>query len=111
MADSSGSSQTVSRRSWPCQFRLLTVCEDLEESANARAYLQRLIDDARLPEDTKRWVESGAFLDKVSAAPEADLSIFGLAEDVDKSFLEEVVRKTRSSCLFVRDSGRESALA
>jgi len=98
-------------RNWQGQLRLLTVCEDPEESANARAYLQRLIDDARLPEDTKRWVESGAFLDKVSAAPEADLSIFGLAEDVDKSLLEEIVRKTRSSCLFVRDSGRESALA
>ena len=98
-------------RNWHGQLRLSTICQDSGEVPNAEVYLQRLIEDARLPEDTEKWVSHGSFQEQLRKAPEADLSIFGLAQEVDRNFLREIVKKTRSSCLFVRDSGRESALA
>ena len=98
-------------RQWKGDIRLLTICQDIEEVENARGYLQRLIDDARLPRSTETWVESGGFTDELRKAPEADINVLGLAQEVNYALLKEIVMKTRSSCLFVRDSGRESALA
>ena len=99
------------QRQWKGSLRLLTTCREIEEVENARAYLRRLVEDARLPKHTQKWVESGAFTDTLLEAPEADINVLGLAEKVNYELLQEIVRKTRSSCLFVRDSGRESALA
>jgi hypothetical protein len=39
------------------------------------------------------------------------MNIFGLADDLPFKFMREAPELTRSSCLFVKDSGRESALA
>lgn len=96
---------------WDGRMRLLTVCPDPAQEANARHYLQRLIEDARLPASADTWVREGRFLDCLEDAPRADLNVLGLSEDVDVAFLEQIVQRTRSSCLFVRDSERESALA
>jgi amino acid transporter len=98
-------------RKWQGKVRLMTVCGEEDEVPEAGVYHQRLIEDARLPTDTQSIVMHGQFREKVTEAPESDLNIFGLAHRVDKHLLEEIVRKTRSTCLFVRDSGRESALA
>ncbi len=98
-------------RNWNARLRLLTACREASEIGNAHRYLDRLTEDARLPGDTQHWVTAGAFLEKLAGAPEADLSVLGLAREVDKPILEQIVHRTRSSCLFVRDSGHESALA
>ncbi len=98
-------------RNWQGRLRLLTVCREEGEMPNARAYLQRLIEDARMPRTSRTWVAQGDFLEKIGRAPEADLSVLGLPRHVRRGFLEEVVQQTGGSCLFVRDSGRESALA
>ena len=99
-------------RNWQAQtLRLLTVVQDPEEVRPAREYLRRLVEDARLPPQTEQWVRAGRFLDQLPHAPRADVQVLGLPRDVDPAFLREVVRQTGSSCLFVRDSGRESALA
>ncbi len=99
------------RRKWKGAFRLLTVCSDPGETENARTYHRRLIDDARLPADTESVVLVGRLRDQLAVAPESDLCIFGLAREVNKEFLHDLVRMSRSTCLFVRDSGLESALA
>ncbi len=65
---------------------------------------------ARLP-DPGIIVEVGPFGDYVGQAPQADLHIFGLTARPDFDFVRDVVDRTRSSCLFVRDSGHESVLA
>lgn len=96
---------------WQGDLRLLTVCRDPNERPRAKEYLQRLTEDARLPDRSKIWVSSGQFLEQLEEAPEADLSVLGLAREIDRHFMEEAVRATHSSCLFVRDSGWESALA
>lgn len=98
-------------RNWRGPLRLLTVCREPEQVENGRIFLNQLIDDARLPGHTQCHVYQGTLLDQVRAAPQADLNIFGLARQVDKQFLDTLVRRSSSSCLFVRDSGRESALA
>ncbi|GIV60575.1 MAG: Na-K-Cl cotransporter [Rhodothermaceae bacterium] len=93
------------------ELRLLTVCEDPQEVPNARAYLRRLVEDARLPPGAVCRVYTGRFLERLAEAPRADVQLLGLPREVDPAFLKTVVSRTRSSCLFVRDSGRESALA
>lgn len=98
--------------SWPGQrFRLASVVRDTDQVANGQTFLRGLIEDARLPKDAETWVREGRFLDRLSNAPPADLQILGIPQRINLEFMREVVHKTRSSCLFVRDSGRESALA
>ncbi|WP_158542518.1 amino acid permease [Lujinxingia litoralis] len=99
------------QRNWQGILRLLTVCPDPAEVDNACRYLQLLVDDARLPRDTRQWVESGSFMKWLHDAPRADLQIMGLADTIDREFMERMVAATGSSVLFVRDSGNESALA
>lgn len=98
-------------RTWNGKIRFLTICSDPDDVEGAEDYLDQLIEDARLNRYGKAWVRSGNFMEQLRKAPRADLNIFGLAEDVDIEFLRKLVRETQHSCLFVRDSGHESALA
>ncbi len=98
-------------RQWQGALRLVTVCREESEMQNGRQYLENLIKDARLPAGTQTFVMHGDFRERLEKSPEADLNILGLPRQIDTQFLETIVRKTRSSCLFVRDSGKESALA
>ncbi len=98
-------------RNWNGHIRFLTICDDEDDVRMAEAYLDDLIDEARLTPFGNSWVRHGNFWEKLDHAPRADLNIFGLARDVDVTFLDELVERTGNSCLFVRDSGQESALA
>lgn len=99
------------RQNWQGALRLVTVCRKSEDMPGADEYHTRLIEDARLPRTTESTVLQGSLQEQLGNILEADLNIFGLAREVDPSFMKMIVRRTRSSCLFVRDSGRESALA
>ena len=60
------------------------------------------------------WVPiavAASFRDYVADAPKADLHLFGLQPEADFDLMRTLVRATRSSALFVRDSGQESVLA
>jgi amino acid transporter len=98
-------------RNWNGKIRFLVICDDPDDVDQAEDYLQQLIEDARLTRYGKTWVRSGNFVDQLRRAPRADLNIFGLAREVDLEFLRKLVTETQHSCLFVRDSGNESALA
>jgi hypothetical protein len=39
------------------------------------------------------------------------MNIFGLADELPFAFMREAPELTNTSCLFVKDSGQESALA
>jgi solute carrier family 12 (sodium/potassium/chloride transporter), member 2 len=97
-------------QNWNARLRLLTVVGDPDEAGQAREFLETLVDLGRLP-NAEIIVRSGAFRDHVSDVPQADLSIFGLDPDIDFGFSRQLVQTTESSCLFVQDSGLESALA
>ncbi len=95
---------------WNAKIRLITVINDPDEEENAKEFLRSLINLARLPE-TMTEVYVNTFKDIVENAPAADLNIFGMEENLSFHFVKEMVFKTNSSCLFVKDSGHESILA
>ena len=98
------------KRNWEANMRVITVINDEGEEENAHYFMSRLVDLARIP-DTEVVVAKGAFNTYVAQAPQADLNIFGLVPDPNFDFIRHMVEETNSTCLFVRDSGRESALA
>ena len=97
-------------RNWNAQMRVITVIEDENEEENARRFMSRLVDLARIP-DTEVVVARGAFNTYLAEAPQADLNIFGLVPNPDFDVIRRLVETTSSTCLFVQDSGRETALA
>jgi len=98
------------KMNWGARIRLITVITDPNEEDNAKEFLSSLINLARLPQ-TLTEVHVGDFRAIINKVPSADLNIFGLDEDLKFEFVKEMSIKTKSSCLFVRDSGHESILA
>ena len=98
-------------RNMGARLRLSTLFDDPEQASNARDFLDRLIHDARLPSETEVSAARGTLLEEVGNAPKADLHVLPLSKDVHHAFLTTLVRRSGSSFLFVRDSGRESVLA
>ena len=96
---------------WEGQLNLITSTSDKEERRRLSAFLERLSDRARLPSLTEFHVLVGTFRQNLQRAPAADINIFGLSEKIDFKFVREATDLTNSSCMFVRDSGEESALA
>ncbi len=98
------------KMNWGARIRLITVIDDPNEEDNAKEFLSSLINLARLPQ-TLTEVHIGEFTSIVNKAPSADLNIFGMDEDLPFNFVKDMSLRTKSSCLFVKDSGHESILA
>ncbi len=98
------------QQNWDGRIRLLTVVGSLEQKPQVTAELRRLMDLARIPR-AEVYAIVGTFHEAVADAPQADVAIFGLPSEADFDWTERMVDETRSSCLFVRGSGSESALA
>lgn len=98
------------QKHWKAELNILTVVpKDSDEEGDAQDFLGQVIEEARLPSNTKRHVLTGSFVEAVQQAPKADINIAGLQEKPDFEFMVNMVDMTCSSCLFVADSGRESA--
>lgn len=98
------------KRNWKAQIRLITVVHTSEDETNALNFMKELVDQARLP-SIEVLVKVGDFRDSVQNAPTADLNIFGLVQDPSFDFMHEMVDTTRTTCLFILDSGHENVLA
>jgi amino acid transporter len=96
---------------WRGQITLCMAVDDGETAIKAHDYLHELITLARLPGHTQVRVIEGPFHDAVRQGPSADINFFGLPDNFRLDFLREVIDIVDASCLFVRDSGDESALA
>lgn len=97
-------------RLWGGRLSLVTVISAAEEAPHAAAFLDELCDLARFPARVERRVIEGDLETALESLPAPDLSIFGLQrESPDLAWAEHTVHASRSSCLFVLDSGRESA--
>ena len=96
---------------WEGQLNLITATTDKDDKKRLYGFLDRLSDRARLPAQTEYHVLVGKFEDNLESAPGADVNIFGLADKLPFKFMREAPELTKSSCLFIRDSGKESALA
>ncbi len=98
------------QRNWDAEIRLIMLARDETHRADAAAFLEDLVRLARVHGATT-IVGTGDFRAFMSEAPADDVSLFGLSHEPRIDALHEVVERTGSSCLFVRDSGTESALA
>jgi len=98
-------------RNWHGRINLCMAVADVEIEERANQFLRELISLARLPRHTSAYVTVGAFWEALPQAPRSDLSIFGLQTTPDLNFVEKISTTLSASCIFVRDSGNESALA
>ena len=98
------------RRNWNANLRIIMAVEDEEELPKAQQFISDLQTLARLPE-TEAVIEAAPFHEFAARAPQADLNIFGMDEHPDLRSVRVLVETTGASCIFVRDSGKESALA
>lgn len=96
---------------WEGKINLVTVAEKEGDEKRLHRFLEMLSDQARLPSLTEFHILKGSFKDAIKQAPRGDIDIFGLAkETIPFDFIRDVIEQTKSSCIFVRDSGKESAL-
>lgn len=98
-------------QNWDGRIRLCMAVKDEETAVKARTYLAQMISLARLPASTEMDVLTIPFEEALVQTPSADLSIFGLPINPDLAFSQKIARLVNASCVFVRDSGEESALA
>ena len=101
------------QKAWDGQLNLISLAETVEQIEPMRASLDRIRDLCRVPVRAKVHVVRGTFPDPQTLArlPQGDLQIIGLAHDHSVEFTQRAVAALSSSCLFVRDSGMESALS
>ncbi|MFB6350521.1 MAG: Na-K-Cl cotransporter, partial [Bradymonadaceae bacterium] len=98
------------KTNWEGTLRLITVVEQEDQVEPARQFLDEVSYRARL-QDTEHHVAAGQFRDYLSAAPHADVNIFGLIKETGFGFMREACAATDSSCLAVRGSGHENVFA
>lgn len=98
-------------RNWDGELNFITVVKDETEAEKARAAHERLIDRARLPATTETVTLVGNFKEVLSIAPEADLNVFGISNQLGGDTMHELADAVNTSCLFVKDSGGESMVA
>ncbi len=96
---------------WNGKINLVTVAKNKEEKKNLQNFLERLSDQSRLPSLTEFHIITGNFKEALENCPRADINIFGIGKDLPFDFMREASELTKSSCLYVKDSGHESALA
>jgi len=99
------------KKNWNADVRLMCVVEEQENKTVAEEFLMSLMDVTRMSKNIRIHVHHGQFMEYLSRAPRADLNIFGISQEVNRDFMLNLVDTSRSSCLFVMDSGNESALA
>ena len=98
-------------RAWSAELRIFALTDSPDEQKQADVWLRDLRDLARLPGEVELRVMVGNLEQCVAEAPQSDLDILGLPDDADPASLRHTVQLTRSACLFLTDSGKESALA
>jgi solute carrier family 12 sodium/potassium/chloride transporter 2 len=96
---------------WEGKINIVTATLDKSDEKRLNSFLDRLSDQARLPAMTECHVLVGSFEETLKIAPRADINIFGLGEKPSFDFMHTAPDITKSSCLFIGDSGWESALA
>jgi len=98
-------------QAWEVPIRLVMVLRDAGDEREARALLRRVVEACRLPDDTVAEVQDGDFLGRLAEHRATDVHLFGLGPTVERDRLLEIARTAGGACLFLMDSGRESAFA
>ncbi len=99
------------QRAWEAEVRIYALVDSADAKGSAQLWLADLVDLARVPAVIQTEVMVGELETCLTAAPQSDLDLMGLPANVDLDFVRRSVGLTRSACLFLGDSGQESALA
>jgi solute carrier family 12 sodium/potassium/chloride transporter 2 len=94
---------------WEATIRILAPVGDYGRAGEVRNILGDLVEQTRIGV-REIIVEERSFADALAQAPPSDLEIFSLPPDPDLDQVRDAIEKTRTSCLFCRDSELESAL-
>lgn len=97
-------------RDWKGKLHLISAVADAEQVKPSFEFLTNLVELARIPY-VEVMVKNSDFDTCLREIPQADLNVFGLPATVDFEFMRRMVERTKSTCVFVRDSGDENALA
>lgn len=95
---------------WEGKLNIIAASNNPNDKKNIRKFFNKLSDQARLPSMTEFHILVGNFKDVLSSAPQADINILGLAGAIPFDFIRTAPELTKTSCLFVKDSGKENAL-
>ena len=87
------------------------LVENEEEISKAKIGLEAIARRGRLPLDCEKIVLRGTFPDGLKNGPTADINIFGISDEISVREMHTITLKVETTCLFIRDSGQESALA
>ena len=98
-------------RSWGGELNLITVVQNEDDVAEAHHHIEEIRDLCRIQASARTMAYVGSFHDAIHRAPQADLHVVGLPSSDPMASALSIVRDSRASCLFVVDSGLESALA
>ena len=95
---------------WRGKLNLITATSNEKDIKRLYRFLERLGDQVRLPSLAEYHVLTGNFSDIIETAPRADINIFGLGDKLSFDFMRRATEGTKSSCIYIGDSGQESAL-
>ncbi len=101
------------QRAWEGQLNLISLADSPERAVEVRRDITQIRDLCRIPDKANTVVSVGTFDDEatVRTVPQGDLQILGLSHGHAIEFMRHTISRMASSCLFVRDSGLESALS
>jgi amino acid transporter len=92
------------------ETHLATALRDEAHMAGAERFLADLVELGRLP-NTHTHALVPPFFDRLREAPSSGVHILGLPDRIDLDRLQAIHEAAGAPCLFVKDSGQESALA
>ncbi len=95
---------------WGGKLNLIAATPIVKDESRLYSFLEKLSDIARLPSATEFNVLIGEWKDAMNRAPNSDINIFGLGDVLPFDFMREAPELTNSSCIFVRESGKENVL-
>ena len=97
-------------RNWEGNIRMISVVRKHEEVAKRVKHLDRIVELGRMPRSTEKIVLIGDFNYHFRNAPVSDISIFGAAYEIDLTLMHDIAELSQTPCLFVKESGEESAM-
>ncbi|MGB5768504.1 MAG: amino acid permease [Crocosphaera sp.] len=98
-------------KAWKAQLNIISVIAQENERETAQNYLNSLRDFCRIPVTANTLIIVGEFPSCITQTPQGDMDFIGLQSTPDFQFVHQMIEATGSSCLFMSDSGSESALA
>jgi len=99
-------------RNWDsAHINLVSLAESDSDFETQTRFFKELKEEARLPTSTTINVIQGQFPNDLESMPTCDIAIFGMGAQVSTEQIRTTFHHSNVSCLFIRDSGYESAFA